>query len=205
MINVSITTPTGEIFNKDLTPPEFLKFHTDYCHSRPVYSWLEATCIPIRTDNLADFCEDVFYPTVMNHALKAQNIAVRILATLAALILDTLTLPIRLFTCAFRLFDNPQKEDHPLYQYLIRENSTFSNTPSDFVDVVFMARHDQPTTPDPSNVQLEAVHQRVRFIDAVGYDDTKPRLTHFHKISGAPNAQIGIPTNPYDCRVATAR
>ncbi|MCP5506787.1 MAG: hypothetical protein H7A37_00580 [Chlamydiales bacterium] len=77
-----------------------------------------ATLIPVRTNSWKNFSKDFFLPTVVNHAMKVDNIAAKIFAVLGAIILDVLTLPIRLVTAPFRAALSNKKESHDLYKFL---------------------------------------------------------------------------------------
>lgn len=78
-----------------------------------------ATLKPVRTNNLKNFAKDFFLPTLVNHAIKVQHTIGRIFAILGALILDTLTFPIRLLTCIPTVIINARKEKNPLKNYLV--------------------------------------------------------------------------------------
>lgn len=88
---------------------------------RDVIPILPAALMPVRTNNLKNFFKDFFFPTTMNQALRVQQIAWKVLALLRALILDALTLPIRVFTCIPRILSNALLNEHPLHRYLAEQ------------------------------------------------------------------------------------
>lgn len=79
---------------------------------------LGATLRPVRTNTLKNFAKDFFLPTTVNQALRVKPLARRVFAILGALVLDTLTFPVRLLTCIPTILTNTKPEDHPFYQYL---------------------------------------------------------------------------------------
>lgn len=85
---------------------------------------LGATLRPVRTNTLKNFAKDFFLPTTVNQALRVKPLAKRVFAVLAALVLDTLTFPIRLLTCIPTILTNTKPEDHPFYQYLKTDPAT---------------------------------------------------------------------------------
>ena len=77
--------------------------------------------IPVRTDNLKNFCQDFFLPTFFNHALKKTNdIALLVFWIIGCLTWDVLTLGFRVITAIPRYFINAKQPRHlhPLYRYL---------------------------------------------------------------------------------------
>jgi hypothetical protein len=79
---------------------------------------LGAVLQPVRTNTPKNFAKDFFLPTTVNQALRVKNHAIRVFAVLGALVLDTLTFPLRLVTCVPALLKNSKPEDHPFYKYL---------------------------------------------------------------------------------------
>ena len=85
-------------------------------------SVFESLMVPVRTNNFRNFCEDFFLPTFINQALKCNNVALKIIYSIAYIICDVCTLPIRLITAIpHYLYNAPRskKESHRFYQYLI--------------------------------------------------------------------------------------
>lgn len=79
---------------------------------------------PIRTYSLQLFVEDLFFPTLVNFALKIDHIAQKIFAYFICITWDFITLPIRLITAIPRCIYNAIKvKKHPLRQFLEIEKS----------------------------------------------------------------------------------
>jgi len=74
------------------------EFHTkqdfqavvDLCHDERRIGWLESLVIPIRTDNVQNFCEDFFLPGFFNFALTTNDLAVKIFLCIITPIYDIL-------------------------------------------------------------------------------------------------------------------
>lgn len=77
---------------------------------------------PVRTNTCKSFASDFFFPTLVNHAIKVKSIAGKIFAIIAAIILDIITLPIRLFTCIPRAISNKVKGPDAFRKYLVEQN-----------------------------------------------------------------------------------
>jgi hypothetical protein len=120
-------------WEKQLTPEEFQQVKS-YAVGLGVVS-VPATLKPVRTNNLQNFAKDFFLPTLINHALKVEHTVGKIFAILGALILDSLTFPIRLLTCIPRVISNAHQEQNPLKKYLIDENVDPKLLESDYVRV----------------------------------------------------------------------
>lgn len=75
--------------------------------------------IPIRTDALSD----LFFPILMNGVMKIKSVADSCLAVLIAILMDVVTLPIRLITYIPRWIHNNSQPrvNHPLIPYLINK------------------------------------------------------------------------------------
>ncbi|MBA2727246.1 MAG: hypothetical protein H0U49_03625 [Parachlamydiaceae bacterium] len=67
---------------------------------------LEAAFVVVRTDNWKDFAEDLFLPMFVNHILKIDNVALRILTAIPAIAFDILTLAPRIAISPFRAIYN---------------------------------------------------------------------------------------------------
>ena len=91
------------------------------CDNKRRINWLESLIIPVRTDNLNNFCKDFFLPGLFNPAFKTQDVALTIFLCMLMPVYDIMTLPIRLITVIPRYVYNSihPKESHPFYQYLI--------------------------------------------------------------------------------------
>lgn len=102
----------------DLDPIEFDQV-VSYCNrGRKSVNFFAATLYPVRTNTLANFAKDAFLPTVMNHAIKVENTALRVLAIIGALFLDLITSPIRLLAAVPRIVLNMFKGEQILFLYL---------------------------------------------------------------------------------------
>ena len=76
----------------------------------------------VRTYNASVFAQDLLLPTVIQHAWKVNNIALKIIAVAFAFALDLATLPIRLLRCIPRAIANSKQDEHPLLT-LIKEKA----------------------------------------------------------------------------------
>lgn len=123
------------IFSKSFNTSEEFKAVTLHCINRRRIGFFESTLITVRTNNLGHFCKDFFLPTLINQALKANDIALKILMTSICLVLDLCTLPLRLITIVPRHFYNNhyQKHNHPLYKYLLNHAVTLDALKMDHV------------------------------------------------------------------------
>jgi hypothetical protein len=74
-----------------------------YKTSAPRWNILEASLIVVRTDHLADLAKDFFLPTFVNHALKVNNLFLRVIASIFAISWDAITLASRLITLPIRM------------------------------------------------------------------------------------------------------
>lgn len=78
--------------------------------------------ITVRTNTLQNLAIDFFFPTLINHALKTNDFALKILKAIACALLDICTLPFRLITLPSRMADEKcSKQSHPLHQYLLSQ------------------------------------------------------------------------------------
>lgn len=112
-----------EVFSKPVkSTAELKEFLTKYGNSYPEWSWGSAAIIPVRTDQLNHFFEDLIFPTFINHALNINNFILRFFLSLAALIFDAITLPLRLVTAPVRILYNCCQNDHPLLELIKNES-----------------------------------------------------------------------------------
>lgn len=85
------------------------------------YGILASCLFQARTDTLSHFAKDFFCPTLFNYALKINNIALKILASLFALILDAATLVCRFFTAPYKIYsDRKNYKEHELISFMNR-------------------------------------------------------------------------------------
>lgn len=82
---------------------------------------LESLMVPVRTDNMRDFCTDFFFPGLFNEALKTRDVVEKVLLVIILGVVDIATLPVRLITVIPRCMHNSShsKQSHPFYRYLI--------------------------------------------------------------------------------------
>lgn len=82
---------------------------------------LEAAFVVVRTDNWKDFLKDLFLPMFVNHVLKIDRIASKIIAALPALAFDLLTLVPRILILPFRAIylNRLPSQANPLSQYIL--------------------------------------------------------------------------------------
>lgn len=131
-----------KVFNSDnliswerkLTVEEFDKIKS-YVKGSHVVPIIRATLKPVRTNNLKNFGKDFFLPTVANQAVRIQHSAGRVFAILGALILDSLTFPIRLLTCVPRVISNAYRKENLLRKYLLNQGVEAKLIESDHVRV----------------------------------------------------------------------
>ncbi len=122
-------------FVRNFDSAEEFQRATNLCDNKRRIGWLESLVIPVRTDNLNNFCKDFFLPGLFNHALKTHDVATRIFLCIIMPIYDILSLPIRLITAIPRYLYNAAhpKESHPLYQYLIDNGVLAATLSADYV------------------------------------------------------------------------
>jgi len=98
--------------------------------------WLGSLIMPVRTDTLSNFCQDFFLPGLFNQALKTKDVASKIILCILMPIYDVITFPIRLISviprCTIykKLYE---KETHPLYIYLIKNNVNHADLSAGYV------------------------------------------------------------------------
>lgn len=105
------------------TAKDFDQFMKTYTQSQPGWPLIRSVLIPIRFGNIREINENICFPTYVHFAMKINNVFLRIFASVAAMVLDIATFPIRLVTAPLRfayLKSNPE-EKHPLAS-LIEKN-----------------------------------------------------------------------------------
>lgn len=113
-VNITITNPhTNYGIETQMWPKEYRKLMV----SAKVIALLPALFIPVRTHTPEKFATDFFLPTTYNHAIRVNSKVRKIFAILGALLLDILTLPVRLLTCLPRCLYN-SRQTNPLYKFL---------------------------------------------------------------------------------------
>ncbi len=118
---VSIQDLNGEeLFKQNVqTGLEAKQFVERYGQSIPGCPMWKACLIPLRTENWQNFAKDLFLPTFIHRALKVDNLIMRMIASLFAIILDVATLPIRFLTAPFRVYVNLKNPStHPIEELI---------------------------------------------------------------------------------------
>lgn len=123
MPRIDISNAEGTlVWGKELSGEEYEEVREYVNTGRNSVSLISALWKPVRTNNLKNFAKDFVLPTMINRALRVENIACKIFAILAALVLDVCTLPIRCVTFIPRIIVNKKQGENGLRQYLIDEN-----------------------------------------------------------------------------------
>lgn len=136
------------------TDKDVQDFIKQYARSKPGWSMLRGAAIPLRTNNLKNFSTDFFIPTYAHYSSKINRRALRIFASIFALIFDGISLPIRFVATPFRVGYNVfhKEEVHPLMP-LIKEKAKNCS----IVNLSFVAENitvkDLPKDEDGSSVQ----------------------------------------------------
>lgn len=122
-------------FVRNFDSAEEFQRATNLCDNKRRIGWLESLVIPVRTDNLSNFCKDFFLPGLFNQALKTHDVATKIFLCIFMPIYDIISLPIRLITAIPRYLYNAAhpKESHPFYQYLIDNEVPAATLSADYV------------------------------------------------------------------------
>src|SRR4051812_28398031 len=80
------------------TQDEFLAV-ANLCNNRQRAGFFTSLVVPVRTDNLKNFCQDFFLPTFFDHAMKnTHDIGLLIISSIGCLASDVATLVIRFIT-----------------------------------------------------------------------------------------------------------
>lgn len=135
-----------ELFRQQITSRKDADtFMETYGTSVPGCSLLQATLIPVRTDNWKNFAKDLFLPTYVNHALKIDNFVLGVFASVFAAALDGFTFVPRLFSSPFRaIYNHRNPNEHPLIA-LIRNNPAFLRSINSGVVTIRMHWEDTDT------------------------------------------------------------
>lgn len=81
-----------DLLVKNFNNVEEFQAVTNLCNNKRRISWLESLIIPVRTDNLSNFCKDFFLPGFFNVALKTKDVALKIFLCIIMPIYDCLNL-----------------------------------------------------------------------------------------------------------------
>jgi hypothetical protein len=147
-VSYSIKVSTNAEFRQVEPPPFFVRNFasteefqrvTSLCDNKRRIGWLESLVIPVRTNNLNNFCKDFFFPGLFNRALKTHDVATKIFLCIFMPICDIISLPIRLITAIPRYLYNAAhpKETHPLYRYLMDNGVPAATLSADYVYLKF--------------------------------------------------------------------
>lgn len=129
--------PEREIFRKEDLTPEESEFIQTVAESRSGPN-LSGLIYPIRTNDTKHFFCDLCIPSTMYVDDKIKRLKLKkIIALVAAIALDILTLPIRLVTAIPRIYYNKRKPDSPLRSYLKENNVSPEAFSSDYILVTF--------------------------------------------------------------------
>lgn len=117
--NIQAKDQKGNIlFTKTCSSEEEARiFLKTYGTSRQSWGVLQGLAVPFRTQNIKDLATDLFLPTFIHSALRIDNIALKLIASIFAIALDLVTMPIRFITTPFRMSDQAYyypEEKHPL-------------------------------------------------------------------------------------------
>ncbi len=99
-------------------------------HSHSVKGWgiLKASFFPMRVDSCKDLAKDLLVPTFINHALRVNNLFLRIIASIGAFAWDIVTMPFRFVFLPFRIAQHrcgPTPESKVPVVQLIKESPDF--------------------------------------------------------------------------------
>lgn len=128
-------TTNNTIWEKKLSVSEYQTILTSLDGGAEGRSLKFGLVRPIRTNNLKNFAKDLFSPTLFNYALKIESIVKRIFCSLGALVLDTMTFPVRLIMCIPRMIDNARQEENPIKKYLSTQKVDAALLKSDHLHV----------------------------------------------------------------------
>jgi hypothetical protein len=86
---------------------------------------LQGVFMPVRSDTAENFAIDFFLPTTMNYALAIRDdtikyMAIKVISTIGAIVLDALTWGFRCLTSIYRVVDNFHRSKPELYYFLTR-------------------------------------------------------------------------------------
>ncbi len=182
---------TQKSWEKNLTSEEFNQVYCFCQKSRNAVSMVDATLMPVRTDNLKNFSKDFFAPTVANYAIKVQGIVKKIFVILLALIIDAISFPFRLLTCIPRIIYNAKQEIHPLHKYLKQQQDVDDSILK--TDHVLVKLNWEKVNPynfsrhvDPQGVEHKEYHKNY-------HSEEKPiNFKDLHKYEGSLYLRLGV-------------
>ena len=123
-MNIKVKTTldnTEYLFQRSFNSAVEDQVFMDRCVNKRRIGLFESLVITVRTDNFNNFCKDFFLPGLINHALRINDMAPKIIFSIVFTIIDIYTLLLRVITIIPRYFYNAAntKETHPLYRYLV--------------------------------------------------------------------------------------
>lgn len=151
-----------------------------YLKGRSTVPILKSAFTVVRTHNFSVLAQDLLAPTVIQHAWKVNNIALKAIAVIFALVLDICTLPIRLYKCIPKVLNN--KTEHPLVS-LFKNNEV---DPEFYKDHHVKVRFEQMKTSDvdyteirrPDGARLRQYHE------VTHYEERHVNLINLHPYPG---------------------
>lgn len=111
------------IYARDFnTPDELEGFIRTHAKSKEGWTALQGLAVPLRVSNDLEFAKSLLLPTFFHFASKIDSFAKKVFASFFAIVLDILTLPIRLVATPFRYYynNNHPEQEHPIIP-LLRE------------------------------------------------------------------------------------
>ena len=128
-VAVQDTSGTVELWRKEVgSKKEAMEWMEAHSHSVRGWGILKASFFPMRVGSCKDLAKDLFLPTFINHALRVNNLFLRVVASLCAFVWDIATMPFRFISLPFRIAQHrcsPTPESKlPVFQ-LIKENPDF--------------------------------------------------------------------------------
>jgi hypothetical protein len=204
---ISIETEDSSIYEQHvLYTPVAERTVTDLTATRD-WSILGASFVPVRTDTPMNFITDLTFPTLINHALKVNNLFSRFLSIIAAFIWDILTMSIRIVATPFRLTYTHciREKNHPLAQ-LIPQDALI---PNGFVKIVKTTRYFRRQIEFPSNrvipdrmiLETRREERVISLVDQSSHANYEKTLvcprSQFYQYSAAENCWVDRQTDCY--------
>lgn len=118
-----------KLYQKNVSKEELNNFLKAHSTSKPNWGVLRSAVCPLRTDNIEILAHEITFP-ILNYALKVNNIVLKTLACIAAIMMDIVTMPIRIVVTPFKmLYDKHNPETpHSLTKLLkIKDEGVFIN------------------------------------------------------------------------------
>lgn len=160
------------------SPAEFRRLEK-LCVSKPIVN--SPYFVAARTDTWSHFCEDFFLPSTLHTTLKMKTLAEQIFTVIGHLLLDMVTLPVRLLTLIPQYLGN-KKQDHPLHKYLVQEKADprILNTNQVYLQKVSLGR----------NQGMEILEENLRYVELPDYATSQCRSEFFQRGKKVPGIYI---------------